>query len=99
MDELKPCPFCGKPPKITTTLDEHPVVTSIRCENKFCRGEFTILDIIKDNRIIINHWNTRPREDELENRLRVVSEDRDSESRWAVHYHNQVVELEAEVER
>ena len=59
MDELKPCPFCGKMPKLTTMFDNE-----LFCVQHMCRSFNVILLIINtplfsSKEDAINAWNRR----------------------------------------
>lgn len=61
--ELKLCPFCGKQPTYSITIDG--VITYVRCDNPHCNQRISALEIAHDHDIAVMSWNTRPVEDAL----------------------------------
>lgn len=57
-NELKPCPFCGKPAKWEKNFLQSGIA---RCSDYHCIGAFTHLS----RSATIREWNTRPVEDEM----------------------------------
>ena len=77
MDELKPCPFCGEQPELTTyfikgTANHTNVYASCSCGHK-TRSRKGVDGAIAD-------WNTRPIEDALNARIAELEE----AQRWRV---------------
>jgi len=60
MEELKPCPFCGKPVYSESYSERRDCEYDIHCTNKKCiLGYMDLLFIAGEK------WNTRPIEDQL----------------------------------
>jgi hypothetical protein len=55
MTELKPCPFCGAIPKITTLAEG---MNWICCENDKCKIQ-PCTDWHKNLSVIVREWNRR----------------------------------------
>ena len=97
MSELKPCPFCGKEPHIYASYG------LISCRNKECIADATNGEATLG---FIEHWNTRPIEDDLRKRIAELEHDLSNKEieytdLWddMLEMQARIAELEAESER
>jgi len=59
MSELKPCPFCGQPPRNDNAHHSYPLA---HCTNQDCVGSWSTVGAGGSE----YHWNTRPLEAALQ---------------------------------
>jgi hypothetical protein len=69
-DELKPCPFCGKPPALSPDKAQDFFQVWCYCEADVCLGDYSRKEVIRQ-------WNSRPVEDALRARAEAA------EAKWA----------------
>ena len=74
-DELKPCPFCGKEPKINQSEFSHRYW--VACEDCCCLNK---VFYTKDE--AIKAWNSRHIEDEKDNQIKELKNDLAFSDKW-----------------
>jgi hypothetical protein len=90
MDELKPCPFCGRAAVIANrvggwTVDCKYYDPILCAQENVNECAFTGSDILLSKEEAIIMWNTRPIEDKLLADLRRLREENANLKQWAEH--------------
>lgn len=72
--DLKPCPFCGEEAEVEETIFGDVAVFSVGCLTEDCFGyqSFVTFPLMK---AAVEAWNTRPIEDDLEEKAYVLERD------------------------